>query len=412
MKRSRDIREEDEYELLEELDILNVSKKDKKAFYEVKNYMEESEPSLGKVLDPNLSFESKSNLLQLYGIYSNTDRYTVEKYELRKKLVSLLSMEKEMKDNIDSLVTTESNKAIISIQNSRALGMSADNDESSKLKEWVRNALALPFDRTLHISLDLSSIKNNLDRNLFGMTKAKEKILIYLSARMKNPNMKKNVLGLIGNPGVGKTMLVNLLAKSSGIPFEQISFGGLKDGAFLTGHEYVYIGSRPGEISNSLVRMGCKNGIIFLDEFEKVYDNCASTLLHILDSSTNNRFKDKYFNGLEYDLSQVWFILSMNSKPTDKALDDRIYYIEIDDYTIEEKKCILRDYLLPKALENIGLKHGSIVLNNGAIDLLVEKIDNVRGLNDTISFIVNKIDYLGKKYPFTVTKALVETLRN
>jgi ATP-dependent Lon protease len=213
--------------------------------------------------------------------------------------------------------------------------------------------------------------------------------------------MKKCSLGLIGAPGTGKTMISRLLAKVLEFPFEQISLGGISNPDFLKGHQYTYIGAEPGEIAKCMKRMQYKNGILFLDEFDKISENkyIYSSLLHITDPMQNSEFRDNFLSDITIDLSYLWFIYSMNKLPTDSALKDRVYIIEVPGYNLDDKIHILRDYLFPKALKNINKHEDSIIIHHDIAKYLVEKVsypedEGVRTLEQNVNTIVNKIDFL------------------
>lgn len=233
------------------------------------------------------------------------------------------------------------------------------------------------------------------------------------------------------------TAISRLLASVLNFPFEQISMGGISNPDYLKGHEYTYIGAQPGEIVKCLKRMKYKNGILFLDEFDKISDNkdICSALLHITDPMQNFEFRDKFLSDITIDLSYIWFIYSMNEYPEDVALSDRIYTIEVPGYEISDKKCIIKNYLFPKALKNINVSENSITISDTLAEYIVkEKTDyindvGVRSLEKIVNNIVNKINFIvnhqdknGKltgfnlsfdmkrkiKYPVELTKDIVD----
>lgn len=229
-----------------------------------------------------------------------------------------------------------------------------------------------------------------------------EKVLLYISSKIQNPHLKRCSLGLVGPPGVGKTKISRLLAEVLDFPFEQISLGGISDSGYLKGHEYTYIGAQPGEIVKCLKRMKYKNGIVFLDEFDKISDNkdICSALLHITDPVQNSEFRDKFLTDITIDLSYVWFVYSMNSLPSDSALRDRVYTIEVPGYQLEDKICIIRDYLFPKALKNINVDENAIIVSKKEAEYIVKEKTNyivdvgVRSIEQIVNTIVSKIDFL------------------
>ena len=192
------------------------------------------------------------------------------------------------------------------------------------------------------------------------------------------------------------TAISKALSKCLNMPFSQISFGGVTHPEFLLGHDYTYIGSKPGEISRCLSRMGTKNGILFFDEFDKASDkkDVMSTLLHITDFSQNNEYRDNYFPEIVQDLSKIWFIYSMNELPKDPAMLDRLEVINVDGYSISEKKSIAKNYLLPKLSTELKIDQDFIV-DERAIDKLVlntgtEK-SGVRSLERSINLLMEKV---------------------
>jgi hypothetical protein len=194
------------------------------------------------------------------------------------------------------------------------------------------------------------------------------------------------------------TAIAKSLAACLNLPFAQVSFGGVTNPDFLMGHDYTYIGSRPGEISRCLMRMGTKNGILFFDEFDKATDKkeIMSTLLHVTDFSQNNEFRDNYFPELTQDLSKIWFIYSMNQLPTDPAMLDRLEVINVDEYNAEERKLICKNYLFPKYLEELKISKNIVVTDEGIsrIIQLANGKDTKKGVRDLercINLIVEKV---------------------
>jgi ATP-dependent Lon protease len=417
-----------------------LDKNTKKQFDNIKKDINQDEISFSKILNSDVLQEDKKELFQLYEVYCNIpDEVSKEKLDMRKELKNkyeqalkkyvthqkytnkehetfrkeLETLEnyneiEEVKYDIVKLQTSIKNKQIIYGEYKRMNNMNFTDDELPKLKLWLKWALSLPYDRMKTVNMTqtiltkfLQDVRRRLDEELYGMEKVKEQILIFLNSRILNPNMKKCSLGLLGEPGVGKTTIVKLLASILDFPMEQISLGGVKNSDYLKGHQYTYIGSEPGEIVKCLCRMKAKNGILFFDEYDKISDNkevCAS-LLHITDSTQNSSFQDNFLSGISIDLSNIWFFYSMNEKPTDSALADRIYYINVDGYTKEDKFYIVRDYLLKKAHRNLNWKEGSLTFTDECIRSLIISVgesdsSGIRSLDDTVNSICNKINFL------------------
>lgn len=405
----------------------------------VRKEIELTEPKLEDYLQENLLMKDRIRLVQLYDIYQNTYLTSVSEdfLELRKRLNTLFTeaknnykqymkytpeehaqMEKEsssietvdtqmnLKYKIMTLNTSSANKQVIYQKFHELYKQRLYEDEFGKLKNWISTAISLPHDNIKTIQYDnirtfMKRVADRLDEEFYGMKSVKEQILLFLNSKLLYPNMKKCVLGLIGAAGTGKTSITRTLADIMDIPFSQISFGGVSNPEFLKGHDYTYIGSQPGEIVRCLKRMKYKNGILFLDEFEKVSENknmCA-TLLHIMDPSQNTEFRDNYLAEITIDLSNIWFVLSMNDLPTDPALRDRIYTIHVPSYTLEEKRHILNKHLIRRALKNIGLNETDIVFDEEASVTFIQKVcsesdKGVRAIEQALTDLVNKINFI------------------
>jgi ATP-dependent Lon protease len=409
--------------------------------FETRNEILRNEPDINMILTDKISLSDRAYLLQLYEMYKMTEpsteqwldqrtrlikgieegkknfiqyeKYTKEQHdEMEKKEKELdgFSMSYDMKYKILQLETSLENKKIIYNRYKELQIMNSNDDEKGKLKNWLTWAVGIPHDKVKtfpfgknDLTQFLLKVSSTLDKELYGMKTVKEQILLFVSSKMSNPNMKKCSLGLVGHPGTGKTHISRLLAKVLDFPFEQISFGGISNPDFLKGHEYTYIGAQPGEITKCLKRMGYKNGILFFDEFEKISGNkeICSALLHITDPMQNSEFKDNFLSEITIDLSYIWFVYSMNNLPDDSALRDRIFTIEVPGYTLDDKIRIVIDYLFPTALKNLGLEKDSIVLNNEIATYLIRKTTKeedlgVRNVENVVYTIVNKLNFIVK----------------
>uniref|UniRef100_A0A6C0D0Y9 AAA+ ATPase domain-containing protein n=1 Tax=viral metagenome TaxID=1070528 RepID=A0A6C0D0Y9_9ZZZZ len=405
----------------------------------VKNEILQTEPTLLKILKEPLLIKDKAHLFQIYEIYKSSMPNTDEWFELRDRVITLftqakiqfsqhakytteqhIQMENELvtfkntdtvlsiKYKILNLPTSKENKDVIYRRYQEFLETSSQSDEYGKLKNWLNWATNMPYDslklfpyNANNLRPFLQNVSRILDEELFGMTKVKEQILVFLNAKLLNPHMKRCNLGFLGPPGVGKTAISRLLAKILDYPFEQISFGGISNTEFLKGHDYTYIGSQPGEIVKCLKRMGSKNGILFLDEYDKISDNknICSALLHITDPTQNSEYRDNFLSEITIDLSYLWFIFSMNKLPSDSALRDRIFYIEISGYNIEDKIKIVEHYLLKKALVNFNIFPTAIKFDKNAAAYLIERVcsrydKGVRTIEKHIDELINKINFL------------------
>lgn len=269
-------------------------------------------------------------------------------------------------------------------------------------------------------NFDLKRAKKILDEDHSGLEKVKERIIEYLAVLKLKGDMKAPILCLYGPPGVGKTSLGKSIAKSLGRNYTRMALGGVHDEAEIRGHRKTYIGAMPGKIIQNIQKAKSANPVFILDEIDKISRDFrgdpSSALLEVLDPEQNNAFKDNYLE-VDYDLSKVLFIATANSLDTISApLRDRMEIIEISGYTIEEKVEIARRHLIPKQIENHGLKPKDLKLDNDAIYKIVENYtreSGVRALEQKIGSVVRKIAKLvatNEPYNKTIKAADVERL--
>lgn len=404
----------------------------------VKEEIANTEPDVTKLLLTPMRLEDRTKLCQYYEIYKmqtpNTNEWLESRtkynkmfkeykagYEQSKKYsaedIARMKQDEQkftgfdaqlaLKYKILNLKTTKENKEVIYRRYEEFLALDCADDEFNKMKHWLTWATDFPHDRIKEHIIDnitdfIKKAKDHMDKELYGMEKIKEQILLFLSAKMQNPNMINANLGLVGPPGTGKTCIARLIAEIMDCGFAQISFGGVDKADFLKGHEYTYVGAQPGEIVKCIKRMGHKNGIIFLDELDKIADNpeIRSALLHLIDPSQNTEYCDNFLGGeIKIDLSKIWYIASMNSPPIDEALTDRWWIINVDGYDRFDKISIIHNYLLPRALKNCGLEPLSASFQLGSAGYLINKVcttndKGVRTLEKTIKDIVNKINFI------------------
>ena len=404
----------------------------------VKEEIANTEPDVTKLLLTPMRLEDRTKLCQYYEIYKmqtpNTNEWLESRtkynkmfkeykagYEQSKKYsaedIARMKQDEQkftgfdaqlaLKYKILNLKTTKENKEVIYRRYEEFLALDCADDEFNKMKHWLTWATDFPHDRIKEHIIDnitdfIKKAKDHMDRELYGMEKIKEQILLFLSAKMQNHNMINANLGLVGPPGTGKTCIARLISEIMDCGFAQISFGGVDKADFLKGHEYTYVGAQPGEIVKCIKRMGHKNGIIFLDELDKIADNpeIRSALLHLIDPSQNTEYCDNFLGGeIKIDLSKIWYIASMNSPPIDEALTDRWWIINVDGYDRFDKISIIQNYLLPRALKNCGLEPLSASFQLGSAGYLINKVcttndKGVRTLEKTIKDIVNKINFI------------------
>jgi ATP-dependent Lon protease len=258
--------------------------------------------------------------------------------------------------------------------------------EYSVQVNYVQTLLDLPWGFFTEDNLDLNNARKVLDDDHFGLDEVKERILEHLAVLKLKGDLKSPILCLYGPPGVGKTSLGKSVAKALNRKYIRMSLGGLHDEAEIRGHRKTYIGAMPGRIVQNIKRAGSSNPVFILDEIDKVGQDFrgdpSSALLEVLDPEQNSTFFDNFLE-MEYDLSKVLFIATANTLSTiSPALRDRMELIEITGYLVEEKLEIARQHLLPKQLENHGVKPDQLSIGNMIMETLIDKYTRESGVRE------------------------------
>ncbi len=293
--------------------------------------------------------------------------------------------------------------------------------EYSVQVNYIQTLLDLPWGEYTPDNLDLNNARQVLDDDHFGLDDVKERILEHLAVLKLKGDLKSPILCLYGPPGVGKTSLGKSVARALGRKYVRMSLGGLHDEAEIRGHRKTYIGAMPGRIIQNIKRAGTSNPVFILDEIDKVGQDFrgdpSSALLEVLDPEQNSTFFDNFIE-MEYDLSRVLFIATANTLSTiSPALRDRMETIEITGYLVEEKLEIAGQHLLPRQLENHGVKPSQLIISNNVFEKLIERYtreSGVRELDKRLAKIVRvtaKNIASGTKYkPAIAEKDLAEIL--
>ena len=292
--------------------------------------------------------------------------------------------------------------------------MDISTGEYNKMDQWINGLIKLPFGKVTPLPVNISDnfdkkrdyiqqTMNNMNKAIYGHVEAKIHILQVIGKWMRNPQSLGNVLAIQGPMGNGKTTLIkDGIAKSLNRPFEFVALGGASDSSFFEGHSYTYEGSRWGRIVDILHKCGSMNPIICFDELDKVSetlkgDEIVNMLIHMTDSSQNNKFQDNYFPGIDIDLSKVLFIFSFNDESKiNRILKDRMYVIRTKGYNTKDKLQIAHNYLLPDILNTYNYTKDDIQFTD---DILTEIIKNytsgeegVRNLKRCIENIVSTLN--------------------
>lgn len=252
------------------------------------------------------------------------------------------------------------------------------------LRTYLELVLELPWKKASEEHLDLSTVRQVLEEDHYGIKEVKERIVEHLAVLKLNPTAKAPILCLVGPPGVGKTSLGQSIARAMGRTFERFSLGGVHDEAELRGHRRTYVGSLPGRIIQAIRRAGVNNPVLMLDEVDKMgrdfRGDPAAALLEILDPAQNHTFRDHYVD-LPFDLSKVFFITTANTLDTiSQPLLDRMEVIRLQGYSEREKAEIARRYLWPRRLKEAGIEDSEAVLTDEVLNLVISRYTREAGV--------------------------------
>ncbi len=297
--------------------------------------------------------------------------------------------------------------------------MQSSNQEATVIRTYLDTCLDLPWNTMTVDDLDIHRAQQILDRDHYGLKKVKDRILEMLAVRKLAPDVKAQIICLVGPPGVGKTSIARSIAESLGRKYVRISLGGVRDEAEIRGHRRTYIGAMPGKIISAMITAKSSNPLMLLDEIDKLAGDFrgdpAAALLEALDPEQNSTFND-HFIDIPFDLSHVLFITTANDLGSIPGpLRDRMDVIELPSYTRVEKYNIARKHLLPKQLKACGLT-GKVTLSQSALYGIIDgytREAGVRNLERTITSVLRKCARKiasGEVESVAVTAAMLEEL--
>lgn len=364
---------------------------DEQALFEykrVRDHLQMSQPSPIEILKMPIALEEKATLVELFELYAFTPAYSYEWYDAKVDLqrrikrtrskiatqaalsiaqrdayqVEMRALEAHVQEDdlahqIVSLPIPTKDKQLVFNKYYAWKDMDTQADEYSKCWQWLHTVVSFPWGKTLPmtpVEECLTRLHTSLEKHLWGLPEIKQRILIYVHHRLAYPQATHPVLALHGPPGCGKTSIVQCIAESLQRPFYACTGAYISSQDSLYGHAYTYIGSEPSVFTRAMLTMGTTDGIVFVDEFEKIpiRDSIAG-ILQLFDTDHNRAFMDRYMN-IAIDCSRLWFVLAMNEFSfTSSALVDRLYPVEFKKYTAEDKEAILRERALPRVVAEI-----------------------------------------------------------
>src|SRR5512147_112634 len=325
----------------------------------------------------------------------------------------------ELKQKVEAANLPEEPRKVAMKEIERLNQMPPMAPEVGIIRTYIDWIVELPWKNATPDNLDVKNAAKILERDHYGLKKAKERILEYIAVRSLKPKKERQpILCFVGPPGVGKTSLGRSIADSLGRKFVRVSLGGVRDEAEIRGHRRTYIGALPGRIIQTMKRAGTSNPLFMLDEIDKLYSDFrgdpSSAMLEVLDPEQNYAFSDHYLE-MPFDLSKVMFVTTANSLGNIPApLLDRMEVIEFPGYIEEEKLEIANRYLIPRQIEENGVDELKLTFEPDAVRRIIREYTyeaGARNLEREIGRVCRKVARMkaeGKKYPETITAESIE----
>ena len=322
-----------------------------------------------------------------------------------------------------------------------------DTNGSYKLRSWVDSFLRIPFGKSVPLPIKFEdgigkctdfmvSARNEMDKHIYGMSGAKTQIMQMISQWIVNPKSVGNVIALHGPPGIGKTSFArSAIASTLRRPFSFFTLGGASDIANFVGHSYTYEGSTWGRIADSIMQSGVMNPVMYFDELDKISntphgEEIVSMLIHLTDRSQNKEFHDRYFAGIDFDLSQCLFVFSLNDlSAVHPILRDRMTIIECSAYNEGDKIQILKHHIWPELLDRMRFTDNDILFDTDVMRFFISEVSSeekgVRNLIRSAETLLTRLNmlrvskhesmkdyefYMDVEFPLTLTPTKVQKL--
>lgn len=334
------------------------------------------------------------------------------------RIISLTNREGEIptRFKILQMPISDHMKSLVIKKVSTIEDMGGDSSESFKLRSWVDAFFKIPFGKNIPLPVGIfdgpekcskfmNDSRNMMNKSIYGMVPAKIQIMQIIAQWIVNPSSAGNVIALQGPPGIGKTSFAkNAIAEVMHRPFEFFSLGGASDISNFVGHAYTYEGSTWGRVADSLMNCNVMNPVLYFDELDKISrtphgEEIVSMLIHMTDRSQNTQFHDRYFSGIDFDLSKCLFVFSLNDiDAVHPILRDRMTVIQCTGYNETDKKTILKDYVLPQVLGNLHFSVEDVKFQDSALKYLISEFSKeekgVRTLIRTTETLLARLNML------------------
>ncbi len=379
----------------------NITKSDKKRCIILMDQLNHTQP---------FTSDYDSLIIEINGIIGKGDSFSkedIEQLEAEEKNLRSINGDKDnLKIRILKLDAAPEIKSHLLSQYDEMMSYPPDSSIHTSLKEEIEWSVRLPYQRQeedgflvgINDGKELNQlycrIREELDKELYGMEKIKDRLLHIINDRRSSKDTCGRNLAIVGSPGTGKTQICKVLAKVLNKKFAKISAGSL-DNAAIKGSNRVWQGSEPSIILQKLAKLKTNNALMMIDEVDKVDKKTQHALLHVSDPGDNKEFQDNYLNKYPHDFSKIFFVYCLNDDSClDEALKDRFDIIYLDDYTNEEKVIIFRDYMLPKALIEIGMKPTDVKISSVIIGGYIKQNKGIglRNVYKTIKNLVGKVN--------------------